>query len=211
MLKSLNLGTQINKGYTLYMSLQSISFLITMRRVLLSFAIIGLFAFSPSKLVKTKIAEGITVSIPSELAPMSEDDIITRYPSVRAPLAAFTDTNRVLDFSVNISATQWPDNNLEMASKFFKAGISNLYDRVDFISEGIHTVHKQQFIFFEFESRVNGSKMALGEQQPIFRYTYIQYLIQPNRTLVISFNCPKALREDWQETAHDIMKSVKIK
>jgi hypothetical protein len=182
-----------------------------MRKFLLSLSIIALFAFSPSKLVKTKVAEGITISIPTELQPMTEDDIILRYPSVRAPLAAYTDINRTLDFSVNISATQWPDANLEMASKFFKASITNLYDRVDYINEGIHTVHKKKFIFFEFESRVNGNKMALGEQQPVFRYTYIQYLIEPNRTLVISFNCPKAMREDWQETVRSMMKSVKVK
>lgn len=182
-----------------------------MRRILLSIIIIGLFAFSPSKLVKIKVADGISVSLPEELKPMTEEDIVLRYPSVRAPLAAYTDENRTLDFSMNTSATQWPDANLEMASKFFKAGITNLYDRVDIISEGIYTVHKQKYIFFEFESRINGNKMNLGEQQPVFKYTYIQYLVQPNRTLVISFSCPKAIREEWQETAHVIMQSVKVK
>lgn len=182
-----------------------------MKKLLLSFAIIVLFAFSPSKLVKTKVAEGIVISLPAELQPMAEDDIILRYPSVRAPLAAYTDVNRTLDFSVNISATQWPDTDLEIAKKFFKSSITNLFDRVDIIEEGIHTVHKKKFIFFEFESRVNGNKMTLGEQQPVFRYTYIQYLIEPGRTLVVSFNCPKAMREDWQENVRAIMKSVKVK
>jgi hypothetical protein len=112
---------------------------------------------------------------------------------------------------VNISATQWPDTDLEIASKFFKASITNLYDRVDIISDGIQTIHKKRYIFFEFESRVNGNKMALGEQSPVFRYTYIQYLIEPSRTLVISFNCPKAMREDWQENVRAMMKSIKVK
>ncbi len=182
-----------------------------MRKILQSIALITLFAFSPSKLVKTKVAEGITISLPTELKPMAEDDLIVRYPSVRAPLAAYTDVNRTLDFSINISATQWPDGDLDMASKFFKASITNLYDRVDFIDEGIHIIHKKKYIFFEFESRVNGNKMSLGEQQPFFRYTYVQYLIEPKRSLVMSFNCPKAVREDWQETVRLVMKSVKVK
>lgn len=182
-----------------------------MKKLLLSVAIIALFAFSPTKLVKTKIGEGIVISLPPELQPMTPDDIILRYPSVRAPLAAYTDLNRTLDFSMNISATQWPDADLEIAKKFFKASITNLYDRVDIIEEGIHTIHKKKYIYFEFESRVNGNKMALGEQQPVFRYTYIQYLIEPGRTLVISFNCPKAMREDWQENVRAMMKSVKVK
>ena len=182
-----------------------------MKKFLLPFAIVGLCAFSLSKLVKTKISEGIYISLPPELKPMSTDDMSQRYPSVRAPLAAYTDANRTLDFSMNISATQWPDGNLEIASKFFKSSITNLFDRVDFINEGIHTLHKKKYIFFEFESRVNGNRMTLGEQQPVFRYTYIQYLVEPGRTLVISFNCPKAAREDWQENVREMMKSVKVK
>jgi len=167
--------------------------------------------FTPSKLKKTKVAEGITISLPPEFAPMTTDDIVQRYPSVRAPLAAYTDLNRTLDFSVNISATQWPDANLELAQKFFKSSFSSFYDRVDILDEGIHEVHKRKLIFFEFESRVNGNRMTEGEQQPVFRYTYIQYLVEPDRTLVFSFNCPKAAKDDWQETIKAMMKTIRIK
>lgn len=182
-----------------------------MKKVILFLSIVSLFGFTPSKLIKTKVAEGITVSLPPELAPMTTDDIVQRYPSVRAPLAAYTDLNRTLDFSVNISATQWPDANLEMALKFFKASIHSFYDRVDMIDEGIHEVHKKKLIFFEFESRVNGNKMTLGEQQPVFRYTYIQYLVEPERTLVFTFNSPKASKDDWQASVRAMMKTIRIK
>ena len=90
-----------------------------------------LFGFTSSKLVKTKVSDGIVISLPGELTPMTPDDIVQRYPSVRAPLAAFTNGNRTADFSVNTSATQWPDANLDVAQKFFKAGINNLYDRAN--------------------------------------------------------------------------------
>lgn len=182
-----------------------------MKNIIIFLSIVSLFGFAPDKLIKTKVAEGITISLPPELSPMTTDDIVQRYPSVRAPLAAYTDLNRTLDFSVNISATQWPDANLEIAQKFFKASFSSFYDRIDMIDEGIHDVHKKKLVYFEFESRVNGNKMTLGEQQPVFRYTYIQYLIEPNRTLVFTFNCPKSSKEDWQETVRAMMKTVRIK
>ncbi|MGC4021653.1 MAG: hypothetical protein QM734_06790 [Cyclobacteriaceae bacterium] len=140
--------------------------------------ILILCSFSPVKMVKTKIADGITVSLPTTLTPMTEQDIIQRYPSVRAPLGAFTNANRDADFSVNISATQWTQADLEMAAKFFKSGIYNLYDRVDIISSGIQTIGKKKFIFYEFESRVNGNKLKEGERQPVFRYSYVQYYIE---------------------------------
>src|ERR1041385_2701027 len=125
-----------------------------------------LFAFAPTKLVKTKVGDGIVVSLPTTLTPMTNEDIVQRYPSVRAPLGAFTNSNRDTDFSVNISATQWVQADLEIASKFFKSGIYNLYDRVDIISSGIETINKKKFIYYEFESRVNGNKLKEAERAP---------------------------------------------
>ncbi|GHM98782.1 hypothetical protein WSM22_02720 [Cytophagales bacterium WSM2-2] len=169
------------------------------------------FTFAPGKLVKTKVAEGITVSLPKSLAPMTEDDIIVRYPSVRAPLGAFTNMERSVDFSVNISATQWVQDDIEIAAKFFKSGIFNLYDRVDIINSGIQTINKKKYIFYEFESRINGNKLKEGERQAIFRYSYVQYYVEKGRTLVFAFNCPKDQRPQWQSSAHAIMKSIKLK
>jgi hypothetical protein len=170
-----------------------------------------LAAFSQPKLVKTKVTDQITVSIPQGWKPMDDLDFIQRYPSVRAPLAAYTNEDRNADFSINISATRWPDGNLELAQKFFKAGLSNLVDRVQMVQEGIREVNGKKFIFFEFESRVNGNKSELSNSEPILKYTYLQYLIEPRRTLVFSFNCSRAERPAWESSADEIMKSIKIK
>lgn len=163
------------------------------------------------KLVKTKVTDDITVSIPADFFPMTPEDISQRMPSVRAPLGAYTNQDRVVDFSVNISATQWPDANKEVAAKFFKASLYNLYDKVDIINEGMHEVHHKEYIFFEFESRTNAARRVEGATEPSLKYTYIQYLVEHNRTLVFTFSCPRPLREDWQEVAHAMMAKVKVK
>jgi len=111
-------------------------------------------AAAPPKLIKIKMDNGTKVSIPKDWHPMDEYDIVQRYPSVRAPLLAYTNEERVADFSVNISATQWPDDDVALAQRFFKAGILNVFDRVEMIGEGVHELHGKKFIFFEFESRV---------------------------------------------------------
>lgn len=162
------------------------------------------------KLVKTKIAHDITVSIPVELTVMTPDDIALRHPSVRKPIAAYTDEDRLIDFSIKTSATRWPDANVEMSQQFFKAGIYNLYDRVEMIEEGIAEIHKKKYIFFEFDSRINGDKRSLGDSDSILKYSYVMYLVEKNRTLVITFTCPEQQKEEWQETARAMMKSLKI-
>ena len=57
---------------------------------------------------------------------------------------------------------------------------------------------------------VKGEKMKVDLRDPVLSYTYIQYLVEPGRTLVFSFNCPRRIRADWQGTAHKVMKSIKI-
>ncbi len=168
-------------------------------------------SFAGDKLVRTKIADGITATLPVGLYPMTPDDIAQRFPSVRAPLGAFTNQDRTVDFTVNVSATSWPDTDVVMAQKFFKAGLYNLYDRVDLIREGTHQLRKKNFILFEFESRISGDRRKQGFQDPILRYTFIQYLVEPGRTLVFAFSCPTDLREEWQETAAKIMNSVRVR
>lgn len=170
-----------------------------------------LFSADKPKLVKTKVTDDLTVSIPQGWRPMDGLDFTERYPSVRAPLAAYTNEERLVDFSVNVSATQWPDTDLELAQKFFRASIMNSFDRVVMIEEGVHEISKKKFIFFEFESRVNGNKQREGYGDPITKYTYIQYLIEPGKALVFSFNSPGRDKAEWQETARVMMKAIKIK
>ncbi|HZX75316.1 MAG TPA: hypothetical protein VFE57_12895, partial [Cyclobacteriaceae bacterium] len=119
--------------------------------------------------------------------------------------------DRVVDFSVNISATRWQAKDFDIAQKFFKSGIYNLYDRIEMISEGTRTLKKKNYIFFEFESRMNGKRGQIGNEAAIVNYTYIQYLVEDGRTLVFSFNCPRDLRQQWQPIAQQVMMSIRVK
>lgn len=173
--------------------------------------IIVLSSFSVSKLVKTKLAGGITLSLPEGLVPMTPEDIAVRFPSVRAPLGAFSNVDRLVDFSVNISATKWPDGNTELAGKFFRSSLKNMYDRLDIISEGSQVLRKKKFLYFEFESRISGDRRKQEFRDPVVKYVYIQYLVQKDRTLVFTFSCPRDHREEWQPIAHEIMQSIMVK
>lgn len=163
------------------------------------------------KLVKTKINDEITVSIPAGWRPMDGIDFTERYPSVRAPLGAFTDEERMVDFAVNVSATQWPDKDAAVAHKFFKSSVVNMFDKVEFISDGITEHQGNKFVYLEFTSRVNGNKRQEGLSDAVLKYTYVQYLLGKDKTLVFSFNCPKRTQQDWQATAHEMMMAIKVK
>ena len=182
-----------------------------MKKIFFCLALFCVFGFSDHGLVKTKINGGITVSLPEEFEPMTPEDIIQRYPSVRAPLGAFTNPDRLVDFCVNISATQWKVEDSKLAMKFFKSSIYSMYDRVEMISEGEITIRKQNYFYFEFDSRLNSDKKNISTQDALMKYIYIMYLVKADRTLVFSFNCTKEQKEDWQPIANKIMHSIKVK
>jgi len=165
----------------------------------------------PVKWVRIKIASDITVMLPENFSPMTPEDLIQRYPSVRTPLGAYSDPDRLADFSANISATQWPDGNIEFARTFFKASVMNMFDRVEMTKEGIREQHGRTFIYFEFDSRLNADRRNISTQDALARYTYIMYLVEPSRTRVFSFTCTKDVKEQWQPIADQIMKSLKVK
>ena len=50
-----------------------------------------------------------------------------------------------------------------------------------------------------------------GSSDPLGRYTYIMYLVEPKRTLVISFNCLAEAREQWKPVASEIMHSIRVR
>ena len=170
-----------------------------------------LLSLDQPKLTKVKVSEDITVSIPRDWKPMDGLDFTERYPSVRAPLAAFTNEDRNVEFSVNISAKRMPDADHDIDSKFFESSLRNMFDRVEIIDKGVRQIGGNSFIFFEFESRINGNKNQLGNADPVLRYAYQQYLIQPQRTLVFSFNCTRRDRQAWEDAAELMMKNVRVK
>jgi hypothetical protein len=103
------------------------------------------------------------------------------------------------------------DADVELAKKFFRSSLQNLYDRLDMIEEGTRVIHKKNYIYFEFESRISGDRRREGLRDPIVKYVYIQYLVRKDKTLVFTFSCPKDMREEWQPTAHEIMKNLRVK
>ena len=55
------------------------------------------------KLVKTKLSDNISVRVPSDFLPMTDEDKAQRYASARLPIALYTDVDRLADFGVNRS------------------------------------------------------------------------------------------------------------
>ena len=169
------------------------------------------FTADNEKLVKTKVTDNITVDLPVSFQQMSEQDINSKYISYRKPLALYTSENKKADFGVNVSLTQWNSNDLDLMKRFFKSSIANLYDKVDFLKEDIEEINNIRYAVFEIISTVNPDENAILSKGAIQKYSYLQYAIVNEKTILFNFTCPLNEKERWQSTVKDIMNSVKVK
>jgi hypothetical protein len=161
--------------------------------------------------VRTNVNDEISLMLPKDFYAMTPEDIAQRYPSVRSPIGAYTNPDRVIDVSVKVSATQWGENDIELASKFFKSSIMNLYDQVNFTREELVEIDGKNYAVFEFDSRISGEEFALETTRAVRNYNYVQYVIHGGQTLVFSLQCPSPLRESCEAMGRRMMESIKLK
>lgn len=173
--------------------------------------LLGLITVFPGlsqRMQKIKIMDGaVKMKVLADFYEMTPEDMVLRIPSIRNPIAAYSSEDRVTDFNIKQSATQWRRQDTEIATRFFKASIYNLFDRVNMIEEGTKEIHDSNFIFFEFESYLAGDNGQPSER----KYNYIMYYLGLGRTLVFTFRCPERDKEKYISAASTMMESIKIK
>jgi len=177
--------------------------------VLLSLFFIS--AFSP-KLKKVKLNENVSIRLPEDFLPMTDDDIARKYYTYRKPLAAFTNPEQVANFSFNQSVTPWRQKDIILLKDFYKASVMKLYTKVDFVQENIVSINKRDFAVLEFTSQVSDEDKNSPNFGKVTRgYDYIQYTVEKGKVLIFHFSCPFQMKENWSAKAKEIMMTVKIK
>ncbi|WOK05747.1 hypothetical protein RT717_21970 [Imperialibacter roseus] len=164
-----------------------------------------------AQLSPTKVTDYITVSLPSDFRPMNEQEINSKYVYTRRPMALYTDYGVTVDFGINRGNNQWAQGDLNILKDFYKANISSLYDEVSFTKDAIETINGRDFAVFEFVAIVKPEEDAITNESALRAYSYIQYTIVNNQTLVFTLSSPYQHMRKWKDLAPQIMQSVSIK
>lgn len=179
-------------------------------RVLLFAVLLPLCAWQiPFK--KVKVADFITARMPENFTTMTEADLNNKYLTYRYPLGMYSDMDRTVDLGFNRSFTNWRPQDIALVQDFYKASIYNLYTDVELITEEIQTINGRPFVVFEFVGTVKDEGQSFRSNRVVSKYIYVQYTIYDNNTLVVNFNAPARYKDQWQETARQVMQSIELK
>ncbi len=168
------------------------------------------FVLAKDKLVKVKLTKDIIVHLPADFVPMTDDDLASKYFTYRKPTAMYTNPDRVVDFGLNITETRWRQSDLPLLQKFYKSGIGKMYTKVNFLQDTIATINNRDYVVFEFISELTDDDANAVQRGTTKQYSYIQYTVKENRVHVFNFTCPSQIRSKWQDTAREIMQTIKI-
>lgn len=165
------------------------------------------------KLVKTKVHDAITVSVPADFVPVSEQEMASKYVSNRKPLALFTNSSKQVDLSVNLSNNQWQHFDLPLVKDFYKASLSTLYSDVQWIREEIQEIKGVPFAIFEYVGTVADTEQenTLRKTKPMEVYTHIAYGMVNGKVVVVTLTAPANQRQQWAPVAEAVMESIKLK
>lgn len=155
-----------------------------------------------------EIKGGITLKIPLEFIEMNAQDFRNKFISYRAPKAGYTTIDRRVDLVVNVNPTPWMDQDIALLKQFYQNNIRNLFDEVEFIQEEVKEINGRSYAVFEFVSTVKGDANSIHKQAAVVDYTWVQYTIKDQQAYVFTFHCPAGIRDQWDQTAGEIMTSI---
>ncbi|WP_235925551.1 hypothetical protein [Pontibacter burrus] len=167
-------------------------------------------AFAAPKLKKVNLTKEISIQLPKDFLPMTDDDLARDYPATTRPLAAYTSPDGNIDFSLTQKRTTFRQNDLSMLREFYKANLVETFTNIDFIIQEVTEINGRQFIVFEFVSHMADERGA-SNLRPVQKYSIIQYTISGNQLQIYTLHIPFLMKNQWQETAREIMNSVKFK
>jgi hypothetical protein len=162
-------------------------------------------------LKKTKINSDLRMKIHEELIPMDFGQRIVKYVSDREPVAMFTTTDSQVDLGINRNSSQWGQEDIDLLRQFYRSGILNLYDQVEFIQDTVRNINDREYIVFEFIGKLEGREDSFRGKRVLSKYIYIQYTIKEDYVMLFNFSAPAIARQKWGNIAYDMMNSIKLK
>jgi hypothetical protein len=182
------------------------------------FAIILLSSGTLPKMQNVQLVDGVSISLPKEMVIMSDDDVATKYPSTKKPVAMYTSLDRTVDFGLNISKSRWSGFDLELLHQVYKSTIIESYDTVIFSKDTVEYINGRPFSVFEFVSTFDKTTKYQYFQFTLLTKTKVEAQEETgdllpgnsNHIMIFNFTSPLGGKDKWQPIARASMQTVKV-
>ena len=159
-------------------------------------SIFALQGLEPRVILKDK-AE---ILLPSNFGIMSEDILLTKYPSGNRPTVVYSNDNGTVNLAINHTVNNMTVEQLPEALGVFAQQFEQIYPTAQWMRQEMIQINERAFIVMEL--------VTPAVDTHIYNLMFITSL--DGRMLMFSFNCTEELRGEWESTGNQMMQSVKI-
>jgi hypothetical protein len=170
--------------------------------LLFCFVILSLPAISEVEFKEQSFFENkLTMKVPTEFEPMSNELKQIKYPSERRPPLVLTDETSQINLALNWTENKAEQKDLEALKNALIRSLSSVHPKAQWEGEGIIDVNGKKFGYLELVSQAIDTKI----------YNLMYFTDLEGRFFIMSFNCTEKFISEWKPTAKEIMNSVMVK
>ena len=197
------------------------------KSIVFVFAVVVLSSFVFGlKLIKIK-AGRVSMSVPDAFELLDAQTVAGEYSGKHAPIAVYRsprDKSALIIYEIADSVKaktidfqrqrkmEYKDfeRDLQLEYAFKKSSFSGKFREVNYLNDGIVDVNGKQMIKFELEGTVDALSRS-GNPIETKVYNYMLYAFDKEMVYSINFICDQTVQQEYMETVHKMMKTVKIK
>jgi hypothetical protein len=159
-------------------------------------------AFAQPEMEERSLIDGrVTITMPAELQPMSEEAMLAKYSAARKPTVAFSDENAAVSVALlHMDAPLTPEQ-IPQAYEMLKQSMEATYPSARWNRSEI--VERDGADHIVFDLWVPAQR---GETRNLMAFTVLD-----GRLLSINFNAASYLAEEWASMGERIIESVRIR
>lgn len=143
----------------------------------------------------------VELKIPKDFKIMSDEMMKIKYPSERRPNLVYTNISGGINIALNLTNNKANQNTMLPYKDNFVNTFKNLYPSADWKNSGVKEINGRKVGYLELITPAVDTKI----------YNLIFFTDLDGQLLLCTFNCSEKSIKEWEPTAKEIMKSLKIK
>ncbi|HVV06552.1 MAG TPA: DcrB-related protein [Puia sp.] len=169
---------------------------------LLVLLLLPLLGFSQGRLKSITLFEGkVELMVPKKMAEMSDEMWALKYRSRDRPAMVLTDDDGEVNLLASQTAQSAGESQMAAFVDFQMDQLKKQRSDLFILDHGVRTVNGKNVGFFKFHST--------AADQKVFNYYF--FIIVDGKIVLFTFNCIDRLRGQWEDTADQIVGSLKVK
>lgn len=151
--------------------------------------------------VKTLLDGKIELKIPKKFGIMSEELMKLKYPSERRPTLVYSNESGGINVTLNLTQNRANQDLIEPYVENFVNTFKKIHPSAEWIGSGVKEINGQKVGYLKLITPAIDTKI----------YNVMFFTDLSGKLLLSTFNCTEKSIYEWEQTADEIMNSLKIK